>query len=164
MKKTNEPFTLHQLFNLKMKTLERRFKKVYAEKRDPDMMVQLVYILQIRQRLVAHSVECPCRQLIRDIYQTQRIRRKLKRYIYFFQTYFTAEEWEKLLAKIVVSVHQLVRVIEQWANSFLRCIQTPIQVLNNYLRQKPRIAVEAAMVKKNKKMRGGGRDLKIYLD
>lgn len=162
MKNTNEPFTLNQLFNLKMKTLERRFKKVYAEKRDPDMMVQLVYILQIRQRLVAHPVECPCRQLIRDIYQTQRIRRKLKRYIYFFQTYFTAEEWEKLLAKTVVSVHQLVRVIEQWVNHFLRCIQTPLQVLNNYLRQKPRIAVGAAAAKKSKKLRGSR--LKVYLD
>lgn len=98
-----QPFTPRQLFQLKPKTLEKRFAAYYAVSGDQDTVIKLVRVLQIRQILKGEADSKPCDELIRILYLTNATK-TMKRYCYYFCDYFTTAEWQELLLRLFVAL------------------------------------------------------------
>ncbi|MGO3728802.1 MAG: hypothetical protein ACTJHK_07535 [Enterococcus viikkiensis] len=90
------PFTAQQLFRLKPITLERRIQAFYDESGDGTTVIKLVRLLQIRDRIGTEDLGMPCLTLVRTLYIAHPTR-TMKRYVYYFQAYFSAEEWAYLV-------------------------------------------------------------------
>lgn len=100
MKKYVSPWTVKQLFTLKVKTLEQRFTKLYETETDGVLVIKLITILHVRNNLCNEVIDRPCLALAREIFQTQRLRRQLKRNLFYFVDYFSADEWQKILVRL----------------------------------------------------------------
>lgn len=90
------PFTAYQLFHLKPATLEKRIQMFYDESGDRTTVIKLVRLLQIRDVLGTEDLEKPCLTLVRTLYINHPTR-SMKRYFYYFHTYFSAAEWKTLV-------------------------------------------------------------------
>lgn len=90
--------TIKQLIELNMPTIEKRLTKIDQLEGDSSQVIQSALILQIRGKLTTEGIVCPLKALIRTIFQ-KKLRRKVLRYLYYFTTYFSTEEWQVILQR-----------------------------------------------------------------
>ena len=94
------PFTMRQMFRLKPKTLDKRITVYYLVSREAICTLKLIRLLQIRNDLGTEVIDQPCRELARRLYLACPVTRGMKRYVYYFRTYFSESEWQEVLLRI----------------------------------------------------------------
>lgn len=115
------PFTIYQLFHLKQKTLEKRIAAYYQASNDAKTVIKLIRLLQIRGELGTEAIDTPCFELIRTLY-IQQTSRHLKRYFFYFRTYFSQAEWETLLLRFFPEIP----AIKVWRESLTLTLCTVV--------------------------------------
>lgn len=116
------PFTARQMFQLQIKTLEKRIENYYCATADTGCVIKLARLLQIRRTLGTEAFQNPCEGLIRKLYLTETKRPvEMKRYLYYFRAYFSNEEWALLLLVFFpeVSLKQTRKVLTLLQQLFL---------------------------------------------
>jgi len=94
-------FTIHQLFELKRKTLEKRLTNYYQETQDGDTAIQYLLVLQAREELTTEDFSWMMKDLVRKIFLTTKATRIQRRLFSYFKEYFSAREWRKLAVRLV---------------------------------------------------------------
>ena len=97
---SEQPFTHHQLFNLKLETLETRIMNYYQETQDGTMTVKLLLALRVRYQLGAQEFALVLKDLVRHLFLRTRATKTMKRFFYYFKDYFENSEWHKLGLKL----------------------------------------------------------------
>ncbi|GCF95540.1 hypothetical protein NRIC_34310 [Enterococcus florum] len=93
------PFTAEQLFRLSRKTLERRIGDYYFRTQNQTITLKLLLAIQIRDRLGTEDFTFFMKGLARHLYLNTRVTRAMKRYLFYFKSYFSEQEWALLLLK-----------------------------------------------------------------
>ncbi|GCF95080.1 hypothetical protein NRIC_29710 [Enterococcus florum] len=93
---SNPLFNQHQLFHLKRQTIEKRLTAYFNETRDKKMTIKYLVALQIRDQLSEDDFSFVLKELVRHLLLETKSTRALRRYYMYFQTYFSAEEWQKV--------------------------------------------------------------------
>ena len=93
---TKQPFTHHQLFNLKLETLEGRLMEYYQETQDSSMTINLLLVLQVRYQLGAEEFALAAKDLVRHLFLRTKSSKTMKRFFYYFSEYFDTREWRNL--------------------------------------------------------------------
>lgn len=99
------PFTLRQLFNLQLATIEKRLTVYYEETADFDMVIRVAVVLNVRNNLSAERfAELPAKRLIRRLCQADDIQLTpwILKLMVHFRSYFTVLEWRQLVCKAAV--------------------------------------------------------------
>lgn len=91
--------TIKQLVELKLPTLEKRITKAYEQDHNAQAVICQARILQIRGNLTNEGIEHPLKKLIRHIFKGK-LRRQILGNLYYFQTYFSADEWQVILQRM----------------------------------------------------------------
>ncbi|MEO1768468.1 hypothetical protein [Candidatus Enterococcus ferrettii] len=97
---TEHPFTHHQLFNLKLETLETRILDHYQETQDGTTTVKLILALQVRHQLGAKEFALVLKDLVRHLFLRTKATRTMKHFFYYFKDYFETSELRKLGLKL----------------------------------------------------------------
>ncbi|WP_159722945.1 hypothetical protein [Enterococcus sp. CSURQ0835] len=113
MTRSVSPWPAQKYFTLKVKTLEKRITQHYEKTQDADLAVRMVLILQVRGSITTEEIQQPMRHLIRQIFQTTKLRRSVRRWFFYFRDCFTAQEWQVLLARLKRTWPRLVKQVRR---------------------------------------------------
>lgn len=111
MTRSVSPWPAQKYFTLKVKTLEKRIAQHYEQTRDADLAVRMVNLLHVRGALTTEKIQRPAYHLIRQIFQTTKLRRSVRRWFFYFRDYFTPQEWQVLLARLKRILPRLVKQV-----------------------------------------------------
>ncbi|GCF93313.1 hypothetical protein NRIC_12040 [Enterococcus florum] len=94
-----QPFTMEQLFRLKRQTLEKRIFAYYDQTKNEANTLKLLVVLQVRDRIGFEDFSWFLCELVRSLYRL-RVTHAMKRYLFYFQHYFSPAEWQQLLQRL----------------------------------------------------------------
>lgn len=113
-----QPFSVQQLFKLKRQTLEKRLTDYYGETQDTKTLLNLLIALQIRDALGNEDFSQFLRQLVRQLFLKTTATRGLRHYYCHFESYFSAKEWQTVLARLFPIKMYLTKLISKFRSIF----------------------------------------------
>ncbi|MBU5364431.1 hypothetical protein ACFFH2_06305 [Enterococcus devriesei] len=113
-----QPFSAQQLFKLKRQTLEKRLTDYYGETQDTKTLLNLLIALQIRDALGNEDFSQFLRPLVRQLFLKTTATRVLRHYYCHFESYFSAKEWQTVLARLFPIKIYLTKLISKFRSIF----------------------------------------------
>lgn len=113
-----QPFSAPQLFKLKRRTLEKRLTDYYGETQDTKTLLNLLIALQIRDALGNEDFSQFLRPLVRQLFLKTTATRGLRHYYCHFESYFSAKEWQTVLARLFPIKMYLTKLISKFRSIF----------------------------------------------
>lgn len=113
-----QPFSAQQLFKLKRQTLEKRLTDYYGETQDTKTLLNLLIALQIRDALGNEDFSQFLRPLVRQLFLKTITTRVLRHYYCHFESYFSAKEWQTVLARLFPIKIYLTKLISKFRSIF----------------------------------------------
>ena len=89
-----------KLFSLTRQTLEKRIRKFYFETKDGKAAIEMLITLQVRNDLCEADFSNMLRSLVQHIFLKTRSTAAMRRYYFYFTTYFQEKDWQLLLIKL----------------------------------------------------------------
>ncbi|MEG0372764.1 hypothetical protein [Enterococcus viikkiensis] len=113
-----QPFSAQQLFKLKRRTLEKRLTDYYEETQDTKTLLKLLIALQIRDALGNEDFSQVLRPLVRQLFLKTTATRVLRHCYCHFEGYFSAKEWQTVLARLFPIKIYLTKLISKFRSIF----------------------------------------------
>ncbi|MEO1770751.1 hypothetical protein [Candidatus Enterococcus ferrettii] len=97
---SEQPFTHHQLFNLKRETLEQQIVEYYQETQNGTMTIKLLLALRVRYQLGANEFALVLQDLVHYLFKNTKATKTMKRFFWYFADYFETSELRILALKL----------------------------------------------------------------
>jgi hypothetical protein len=92
-----------QLFCTKRETVEQKVVQYFEKTQDADSVVEYAIALMVRHALVLGDFSLLFQDVIREIYSHARPSNTLKKFLPYFQSYFSDSEWQQIIKRLFIS-------------------------------------------------------------